>query len=79
MPASFTVVISDRRGGLAALARIIAESGASIKAIAHDRAFSGPDIHAVNAVCTVETRDHTHVKELHRALRRHGFPLAVAK
>ena len=75
----FTVVISDRPGGLAALARVIAESGASIKDIAHDRAFSGPDIHAVNAVCTVETRDHAHVKELHRALRHHGFPLAVAK
>jgi threonine dehydratase len=75
----FTVVISDRPGGLAALARVIAGSGASIKDIAHDRAFSGPDIHAVNAVCTVETRDHGHVKELHRTLRRHGFPLAVAK
>ena len=72
----FTVVISDRPGGLAALARVIAECGASIKDIAHDRAFSGPDIHAVNAVCTIETRDHAHVRELRRALRKHGFPLA---
>ena len=75
----FTVVISDRPGGLAALARVIAECGASIKDIAHDRAFSGPDIHAVNAVCTVETRDHAHIRELHRALRKHGFPVLVAK
>lgn len=74
----FTVTISDRPGGLAALARVIAESGASVKDIEHDRAFSGPDVHAVNAVCTVETRDHQHVKELHRALRKAGFPLVVA-
>jgi threonine dehydratase len=75
----FTVVISDRPGGLAALSRVIAESGASFKDIEHDRAFSGPDISAVNAVCTVETRDHAHIRALHRALRRHGFPLVVSK
>ncbi|MBX3748734.1 MAG: threonine ammonia-lyase [Opitutaceae bacterium] len=70
----FTAVISDRPGGLARLAGVIAASGASIKDITHDRAFSGPDVSAVHAVCTVETRDRNHVRELHRALRRHGFP-----
>jgi threonine dehydratase len=71
----FTVRISDRPGGLAALAGVIAATGASIRDIAHDRAFSGPDMHAVNAVCTIETRDHAHIRALHRALRTHGFPL----
>ena len=70
----FTAVISDRPGGLAKLAGVIAASGASIKDITHDRAFSGPDVSAVHAVCTVETRDRQHVRELHRALRHHGFP-----
>ncbi len=74
----FTAIISDRPGGLAELTRVIAASGASIKDIEHDRAFSGPDVSAVNAVCTVETRDHAHVRELHRALRKHGFPILVA-
>lgn len=73
----FTVVISDRPGGLAELTRVIAASGASIKDIEHDRAFSGPDVSAVNAVCTVETRDPAHIRGLHRALRRHGFPVLV--
>ncbi len=73
----FTVTISDRPGGLAALARVIAQSGASVKDIEHDRAFSGPDVHAVNAVCTVETRDQAHVRALHRALREAGFPVVV--
>ena len=75
----FTAVISDRPGGLAELTRVVAASGASIKDIEHDRAFSGPDVSAVNAVCTVETRDHAHIRELHRALRKHGFPVLVAK
>ncbi len=75
----FTATISDRPGGLAGLARVIAGCGASVKDIEHDRAFSGPDVSAVNAVCTVETRDHAHIRALHRALRQHGFPVAVAK
>ncbi len=75
----FTAVISDRPGGLARLAGVIAASGASIKDITHDRAFSGPDVSAVHAVCTVETRDRNHVRELHRALRKNDFPLLVSK
>ena len=74
----FTAVISDRPGGLAELTRVVAASGASIKDIEHDRAFSGPDVSAVNAVCTVETRDHAHIRALHRALRQHGFPVLRA-
>lgn len=75
----FTTIISDRPGGLAELSRVIAAAGASIKDIAHDRAFSGPDVSAVRAVCTVETRDHGHVRALHRALKQSGFhPRRVA-
>jgi threonine dehydratase len=69
----FTVKISDRPGGLAELARVIAAAGASIKDIAHDRAFSGPDVSAVHAVCTVETRNREHIAALHRALKKAGF------
>jgi threonine dehydratase len=71
----FTVTISDRPGGLAELSRVIAGAGASVKDIAHDRAFSGPDVSAVRVVCTVETRDQRHIGALRRALRRAGFPL----
>jgi threonine dehydratase len=71
----FTARISDRPGGLAELCRVIASCGASIKDIAHDRAFSGPDVSAVQAACTVETRDRNHIAALRRALRRSGFYL----
>ncbi len=72
-----TVTISDRPGGLAAVSKVIAQAGACIVDIAHDRAFSGPDISAVHAVCTVETRDAAHLRALRRALEKAGF--AVAK
>lgn len=73
--ARFTAVISDRPGGLAELCRVIASCGASIKDITHDRAFSGPDVSAVHAVCTVETRDRAHIATLRQALRKGGFAL----
>jgi threonine dehydratase len=75
----FTAIISDRPGGLAELCRVIASLGASIKDITHDRAFSGPDVSAVHAVCTVETRNRAHIGALHRALKTNGFRLVVAK
>ena len=69
----FTVSISDRPGGLARLTAVIAASGASIKEIVHDRAFSGPDLSAVRVVCVVETTGHDHVKALHGALGDAGI------
>lgn len=65
----FTVVGSDRPGGLARIAQLIGEAGASIKDITHDRAFSGPDLTAVNMLFTVETSDRQHIAELYRRLR----------
>ena len=75
----FTAEISDRPGGLARLTSIIAATGASVRDIIHDRAFSGPDVSAVRAICTVDTRDHAHIRELQRSLRRHGIPVEVAR
>src|SRR5207244_5465925 len=70
--ARFTVSISERRGGLARLAEVIASTGASIKEIIHDRAFAGPDLSAVRVLCVVETTGHDHVVALHRALDAAG-------
>lgn len=69
----FTATISDRPGGLAALARLIAETGASVMEITHDRAFAGEDITTVNVHCIVETRDQGHITELRDHLQREGF------
>jgi threonine dehydratase len=69
----FTARSSDRPGGLAALASVIAAAGASIREVFHDRAFSGPDVSAVHIVCTVETRDRDHVRELMDRLAAAGI------
>ncbi len=69
----FTAVISDRPGGLARLTALIAETGANITDILHERAFSGPDVSKVNAVCTVETRDAAHIRLVLKTLARAGI------
>ena len=70
----FTATISDRPGGLARLTSLIAQTGASVQDIAHDRAFAGPNVAAVNVLCTVETRDHQHIGELFQTLTSEGIP-----
>lgn len=71
----FTAIISDRPGGLAKVAQLIADCGASIKDVEHDRAFSGADLSAVNVMWTVETADRMHVAELYRRLGEAGIPV----
>ena len=69
----FTATVSDRPGSLAHLAQIIASTGASVKEIAHDRAFSGPDVTSAHVLCTVETIDRTHMLGLYELLRADGI------
>ncbi len=68
----FTAMISDRPGGLAGLTRLIAEAGASVREIEHERAFAGPDVFAVSVLVTIETRDRAHLDELFALLDREG-------
>lgn len=72
----FTATISDRPGGLARFAGLIAEEGASIIDIMHDRAFADEDITTVTVHCIVETRDAAHLEALRTRLQREGFALA---
>jgi len=73
--------ISDRPGGLARFASILAEEGASVRNVEHDRAFAGDDISQVVVHCVVETRDFDHIARLRQRLRQEGFEahLAVAE
>ena len=75
--ARFTVSISDRPGGLAKLAEVIASTGASIKEIVHDRAFAGPDLSEVRVACVVETTGQEHIAALHRALADAGVTVVT--
>jgi len=69
----FTAHVSDRPGGIARLTAAIAEAGASVLEIKHDRAFSGPDVFSTTVEVTVEAADRDHVTRLYQHLRDGGF------
>jgi len=71
----FTATISDRPGGLARFAGLLAAEGASIIDISHDRAFASEDLNTVMVHCVVETRDQQHIAQLRQRLVREGFEL----
>jgi len=73
--ARLVATISDRPGGLANLATIVAQTGASVQQIMHDRVFSGPDVSSVRLVCDVETNDRAHLDRLKRALVAQGIAI----
>ncbi len=72
--ARIAVGISDRPGSLAQLLTIIAQTGASIKEVSHDRNFGPGDVARVGVVVIVETRDFEHIREVHAALAKAGIP-----
>jgi threonine dehydratase len=76
--ARLIATISDRPGGLAHLAAIIAQTGASVQQITHDRVFSGPDVSSVRVVCDVETHDREHIERLISALVAQGVQVRIA-
>lgn len=71
----FKALISDRPGGLAAFTELIAESGASIKQITHERAFGSADVSKVEVTVEVETRDGAHFAKLRNKLKQSGIKI----
>jgi threonine dehydratase len=69
----FTAIIKDRPGGLAELATTLANAGASVKQVSHERAFGGPDISKVQVLCQVEVRGPEHAEQVYAALRDCGI------
>ena len=74
--ARFTATISDKPGGLSHFANLIAQEGASILDITHDRTFGTEDITTVTVYCVVETRDHAHIEQLRQRLQKEQFTTA---
>ena len=64
---------------MAGLTALIADTGASIKEIVHERAFTGGDVFAVGVLCTIETRDRAHLEEIFGRLDAEQIPHAVAR
>jgi threonine dehydratase len=68
------VKIPDRPGGLAKLMTAIAEQGANVVEIYHNRAFSRAALGDVQVEVVLETRGRSHIDALVRALTDRGWP-----
>ena len=71
----FDVLLTDRPGGLAHLSAVLAQAGANVTEIVHNRTFAGPDLSRVHVLCTVETRDRAHIAEIQKSLADNGVEL----
>jgi threonine dehydratase len=71
--ARLTANISDRPGGLARFASILAGEGASVRSVEHDRAFATDDVSRVVVHCVIETRDFEHIARVQARLQAEGF------
>lgn len=71
-----SAIISDRPGGLAKLTSLLAEAGASIQDIRHERVFVGPDVSNVRVQVVIETRNREHHAAVRELLRTHGIDVA---
>jgi threonine dehydratase len=67
--------ISDRPGSLARFLAVIADTGASIKTVEHDRNFGPADVALVAVSCVLETRDAEHIRQVREAVRAGGFEI----
>jgi threonine dehydratase len=69
----FTTWVTDRPGGIAALTAVIAEAGANVQEIVHERTFAGPEVFSASVAVTVETSGPDHIAALSDRLRDRGF------
>ncbi|KAL6741321.1 hypothetical protein Aduo_014588 [Ancylostoma duodenale] len=66
----FEALISDRPGGVAELSKLVADTGASVKDMAMERAFHRSDAFTTNCKVVVETRGLEHAVELRNVLKK---------
>jgi threonine dehydratase len=71
----FDVLLTDRPGSLTHLSSVLANAGANVTEIVHNRTFAGPDLSRVHVLCTVETRDRAHIAEIQQRLAENGVEL----
>ncbi|MDD5796595.1 MAG: threonine ammonia-lyase [Oscillospiraceae bacterium] len=69
------IELQDKPGQLKAVADIIADQGANVISIHHERASEGSDVTGCYLRIVLETRNFEHVKEISDALTNAGFKL----
>lgn len=71
------VLLPDRPGALAEVTRLIAESGASVIEVSHERAFGRVPLREAQVELVLSTRGGEHVGELRASLAAAGYTIAL--
>lgn len=68
-----TLELTDKPGELQNVSKIIADLGANVVSVSHDRAEINSDINSCYLKLSMETRDHGHILAIKKALKEHGY------
>ena len=68
-----TLELTDKPGGLQNVSKIIADLGANVVSVNHDRAEINSDINSCYLKLSMETRDHGHILAIKKALKEQGY------
>jgi threonine dehydratase len=71
------VLLPDRPGALAEVARLIAQSGASVIEVSHERAFGRVPLREAQVEFVLSTRGGAHIEGLRTALAAAGYAIAL--
>jgi threonine dehydratase len=66
-------IVRDRPGELAKICQIVADTGANIMDVAHNRAFGKLEVGGVELDLILETRGHDHIQQLLRVFHAEGI------
>lgn len=70
------IELLDKPGSLVKVSTIIAEHGANVTQVHHERAGEGSDINGCHLRITLETRNQEHIDTIVEALKQAGFKIA---
>ncbi|MEY2776317.1 MAG: L-threonine dehydratase catabolic TdcB [Pseudomonadota bacterium] len=73
-----SVLARDLPGSLAHISKVVAEAGANVERVEHERGLRAISGQVVRITLEVQTRDRNHLKELEQALSDAGFETALA-
>ena len=76
--ARLVVTVRDRPGQIARVTAVVADAGANVLQIAHQRAFADIGVAEVRIVLNLETRGHDHLEEIVTRLRADGVRVETA-
>lgn len=76
---SLTIDLSDRPGSLSGVCKVIADRGANVLSVVHERLSSSTNINSCVVHLELETRNNEHIEEIKRGLTTAGYSIVRQK